>query len=624
MPTTVKKAQVTIFVIIAILIVTSVSMLFYFKTQPFAVPAQFKPVEDYFIGCIENAAEKGIQLLGSQGGYIEVPYFEPGSQYMPFSSQLDFFGIGIPYWFYLSGNNIAKQQVPSLNSMEKQLSNFLNEEVKKCDLSVFEEKGYTINSGDIKSTVKINEQDVAISIDLPLNLNFGDSSARITAHEVNVKSRLGKFYGIAKSIYDKEQKELFLENYSIDVLNLYAPVTNVELSCSPKVWVKNDVEKDIKNALEANIAAIKFKGSAYKGQQQNNYFLRDVGTNVDENVNLLYSGSWETRFEVSPEEGGIMTAKPVGNQQGLGILGFCYVPYHFVYDLGYPVMVQVYNERELFQFPMIVLIDKNTPRQAVLNEALPEVEAEMCNYKNTEMTIYSFDNKLKPVEADIKFKCAESICDIGKTEITNGSEEAYLVAQMPQCVNGFVLASAKGYADGKMMVSTNNPGVATVMLSKLHNLTVEMSVGLSPIGKDEQAIVSFVSDDYSTSVAYPQQKMIQLKEGSYNVSVYAFRKGSITIGAYTSKECIKTPKQGIWGLFGMQEEKCFDVNLPSQTLTQVPYGGGATTLDLFENELENAGKIEIDASFVKMPSNILELQEIYENIDVSPIAIGIK
>ena len=29
-----------------------------------------------------------------------------------------------------------------------------------------------------------------------------------------------------------------------------------------------------------------------------------------------------------------MIAKPVGTEQGMGIMGFCYSPYHFVYDIN--------------------------------------------------------------------------------------------------------------------------------------------------------------------------------------------------------------------------------------------------------------------------------------------------
>ena len=200
MPSSQKKAQITVFAIIAILIVASVSLFFYLRAKPSAVPAEFRPVENYFLGCIENKVKEGADLLGAQAGYIELPRFEAGSEYMPFSSQIDFLGTAVPYWFYISGNNIMKQQVPSLQSMEKQLSNFLNEEIKDCDFSEFENRGYNIVIGDIRATTKINDNEIKVSIDAPLTINYGDSSARIMKRELNINSKIGKFYKIAKGI----------------------------------------------------------------------------------------------------------------------------------------------------------------------------------------------------------------------------------------------------------------------------------------------------------------------------------------------------------------------------------------------------------------------------------------
>ena len=72
------------------------------------------------MSCLEEEALLGISVLGSQGGYIDIPAFEPGSQYAPFSNQLDFLGNPIPYWYYVSSNGVQKEQVPKKSDMEKQ------------------------------------------------------------------------------------------------------------------------------------------------------------------------------------------------------------------------------------------------------------------------------------------------------------------------------------------------------------------------------------------------------------------------------------------------------------------------------------------------------------------------
>ena len=109
-----KRGQITIFIIVAIIIIASVGLYFSLKGSliPDKVPATFEPIYTQFLSCLEENSLVGIDLLGVHAGYIDLPEFEPGSRYMPFSSQLDFLGTAIPYWYYVSGNNIQKEQVP--------------------------------------------------------------------------------------------------------------------------------------------------------------------------------------------------------------------------------------------------------------------------------------------------------------------------------------------------------------------------------------------------------------------------------------------------------------------------------------------------------------------------------
>ena len=108
-----NKGQLTIFILIAIFIVAGIGIFFTLRESPvFAqIPASIEPVYNTFLSCLDRETSIGIDVLESQAGYIELPDFQPGSDYMPFSSQLDFLGNPIPYWYYVSGNNIDRKSV---------------------------------------------------------------------------------------------------------------------------------------------------------------------------------------------------------------------------------------------------------------------------------------------------------------------------------------------------------------------------------------------------------------------------------------------------------------------------------------------------------------------------------
>ena len=68
-------------------------------------------------------------------------------------------------------------------------------------------------------------------------------------------------------------------------------------------------------------------------------------------------------------------------------------------------MRQIYSGSETFQFPVVVSIQKNNPRQALNVEGLPNVVPELCEHKIANLTVNTYDSNLNPIEADIRFKC---------------------------------------------------------------------------------------------------------------------------------------------------------------------------------------------------------------------------
>ena len=126
-----KRAQVTIFVILAIVIVVGIGLYFVLRGSLFQeeLPNELESIYDYYLACIEEEVFLGSSILGRQGGYIEPPNFEPGSEYMPFSNYLNFLGSGVPYWYYVSGNGIAKEQIPSKADMQSELNDYLEGEL---------------------------------------------------------------------------------------------------------------------------------------------------------------------------------------------------------------------------------------------------------------------------------------------------------------------------------------------------------------------------------------------------------------------------------------------------------------------------------------------------------------
>ena len=615
-----KRAQTTILIILAILIVAAIILFFIFRgtLSIGGPPSDLEPVYTYYLNCIEQETQIAANILGQQGGYIEGPNFSPGSEYMPFSNYLNFVGIPIPYWYYISGNNIAKEQVSSRDDMEEELDKFLENRILQCDFSRFAHEGFEIVvSNEIEVETDIKDNKINVNVKHNLEIKREESSWTAKKHSNDVQSNLGKFHELATKIYDDFKETTFLENYGVDILRLYAPVDGVEIQCGPAIWNTEEVRANLTNALEANIPFTKIKGDYYDlSTPENEYFIHDLGEKTDIPINFLFSRNWPTVMEVWPNDNGLLIADPIGNQEGLGLLGFCYVPYHFVYDFGYPVLIQMYDGDNIFQFPVVVYINKNRPREPIPGSNIVGNPNELCRFKNTEITVSTFNNNLEPIEAQIRYKCFDEVCRIGNTKIESGN--AVLQETFPQCGNGYVMASAPGYETKKEIFSTIQPGSITLFLEKKYPLEVEIP------GIDGQAIVTFTKDKDVKTIAYPDQKEIELSAGQYEVKMYAYSDASIRLEGSSEQKCVEVPKSGLGGVFGITEEKCFNLNIPAQTVESGVSGGGTQNYFISESELEFSNKIVIYPTLFGKPNRVEDLQINYNKIETEGLIINFE
>lgn len=604
-----KKGQLTVFIIIAIILVAGVALFFLIRQNIFVsqIPSSLEPVYTTFLSCLEEDVLAGIDILESRAGYIELPAFEPGSDFMPFSSQLDFLGNPVPYWYYVSGNNLEREQIPGKNEMEKQLGNFVEEKIRNCVFDSYHEEGFEIFLDEGNANARILNTRVDVSLNSDLTIKKGEESVVVSSHDVSVDSEIGELYDSARDIYDYEQENLFLENLGIDTLRIYAPVDGVELTCSPLTWNANEIFNNLSAAIEDNTLAI--------NMVDNKYFDLDLPT--EHEIRFLNSRNWSRSFEINPSKEEILISTPVGTQPGLGILGFCYVPYHFVYDAKYPVLVQISGRNEVFQFPLAVVIQGNKPRKALETDAVAIEIPELCGQKNTMTEIRVFDSNFGNIEADVSYECSGTICQIGKTK--NG----IIKENFPQCVNGNVIARTEGYEEGKQQYSVLQQGAVDVFLEKIYEKNVQLK--LDGTNYDGQATVSFVKDDGNSRViAYPEQKKIKLSEGQYEVQIHMYRNSNLNIGTKTSNYCVDVPQTGIGGFFGFTKENCYNIEFPSQIVSNALAGGGTQNYYILESELQNSNTIEISGESLPIPNSIDQLQENYLLFDDKKLAITFR
>jgi hypothetical protein len=185
-----KRGQLTLFVIIAIVIVVAVGLFFVLRgdapeteAEDVVVSVEIAPVKNLVESCIETATFDSVYLIGEGGGYIYPPYD---------LSDID----GYTYYF-LDG----KTYLPTMREIEGRLADNVEASVLLCvdDFESFNNMRIEDDEMDIKIDVFDNK--VVFDVNYPLSIRIGqDSSSLDDFGKFEVEARLGKVYSVVEDL----------------------------------------------------------------------------------------------------------------------------------------------------------------------------------------------------------------------------------------------------------------------------------------------------------------------------------------------------------------------------------------------------------------------------------------
>ena len=185
-----KRGQVTIFIILAIIIVAGILSFFYWKS-----PETFtsKGARLGFEGCVQDALEDSISRLEKTSGFIDPPFFyrynDQKLQYLCYSGE-----------YYKT----CTVQVPFPEKyFEDQLKIDLRDEVDQCYSESVEDlksQGYDVKEGVVTYEVTLEQGEARMKIQAPTTVGT-QSFARFN---VGVKTPIYEMLMIATSILQYE------------------------------------------------------------------------------------------------------------------------------------------------------------------------------------------------------------------------------------------------------------------------------------------------------------------------------------------------------------------------------------------------------------------------------------
>lgn len=167
-----QKSQVTIFIILAIVVIVGIGGYIYLKSgnddcglNPLCRiqgKSDIDIIKNSIYKCENDVGRNAIKTIGIQGGFYKKPQFFHNIDWA-----------FIPYYYYA-----GEYFIPQKNIVESELSSYMNDNIQTC-LSSLSFKNYNFEFIEPKTMSFITSGKVSFTVDLPISVKKGEQTTKI-------------------------------------------------------------------------------------------------------------------------------------------------------------------------------------------------------------------------------------------------------------------------------------------------------------------------------------------------------------------------------------------------------------------------------------------------------------
>lgn len=485
-----KRGQITLYIILGIVILLLFASFLYIRSivvekelEPEAIPAiteipsEVRPVRLFIEDCIYAISEDAFRKIGDRGGYINPSdYGIVTSSINPTEAEGLKFSLGsdmaIPYWHFLKSPNKCtgdcsfSSMRPSLTMIESQAKDYINKKLISClNYESFIEQGFEIQESPASATVRIEDFDISIFVNYPVEIKRGDISHRIEDFYVSLPVEFKRIYNFATEITNTQVEYNFLENQILNVISAFAstdsdalpPKTDMEFNfAGGTIWSKTIVKQDVQSLLMTYTGALQIPFTLNHDPRiiagddvKTAFYAMDVPLNYDKKYNDFgttfdYLGWWPIYFDLDCK-GDICEPEKMNNPL-LTLVGV--QRYSFSYDISFPTVVDIsdpyaFDRRGYsFKFALEGNVRNNQPIVADFpgyETSFVPTGTQFCDFdlRNSGDISIKIEDALDPAKGiskvQVTYTCGEESCFTGMTD-----ENGELTTKLPGCLGGVV------------------------------------------------------------------------------------------------------------------------------------------------------------------------------------------
>lgn len=173
------KGQITIFIIVAVIIIGLVFIFFLIQNKPSNTDysQEIAIINSFVEDCLSNVGEDAIYNIGQRGGYFNVP-----------ENSLD---IEIPHY---------NDKFPLKEDLEKELEEYVDESLFFCTRNFIDFPDLKVEQGEIKTSVEIKDGKVLFKVDYPLGISKEEDTSTFNEFETEVLVKLDEIHKVSNEI----------------------------------------------------------------------------------------------------------------------------------------------------------------------------------------------------------------------------------------------------------------------------------------------------------------------------------------------------------------------------------------------------------------------------------------
>lgn len=211
-----KKAQISVFIILGIMIVVILFMLFFNKTNIISI-FKTQSYADQIERCLRDSSQESLDILRLQGGSIN-----PKNYYLYEDNKVDYTCYNQEYY-----KNCIMQKPLLMQSIKKEMLDYVQPRLEECMSSIkssLENRGYTISYKKPEITIEIVPNDILIKADIDLRISKSGTDTYKSV-QTNLDSNMYEFIMTASSISNWEAR--YGDSESLNYM-MGAPMLKVE------------------------------------------------------------------------------------------------------------------------------------------------------------------------------------------------------------------------------------------------------------------------------------------------------------------------------------------------------------------------------------------------------------